>query len=59
MIKLKNSENFCKIAQFRKNHPFLKNLISDFWVDVLENFEMKFSIYGSQIKEIQPQIKEI
>ena len=38
---------------------FEKILISDFWVDVLENFEMKFFIYGSQIKEIQPQIKEI
>ena len=33
--------------------------ISDFLVDVLENFEMKFFIYGSKIKDIQPQINKI
>ena len=33
--------------------------ISDFLVDVLENFEMNFFIYGSKIKDIQPQINKI
>ena len=38
---------------------FEKIPIFDFWIHVWKNFEMKFRIYGTQIKEIQPQIKKI
>ena len=48
-----------KMDKLDKMAKFEKNPIFDFWIHVWKNFEMKFRIYGTQIKEIQPQIKKI